>query len=103
MSSPPRQRVSPEQIRARFNAEGYLQRVQRGELRQVVRLEKPLSLTTCQAKGYPLGTRKQLIEYYDGESKVALVHLVVLPDGTIGASGLPDPKVLMVEGVLWFV
>src|SRR5688572_16911845 len=103
MASPPRLRVTAHQIRARFNAEGYLQRVQQGALRQVVRLEKPLSEATCIAKGYPVGTRKQLLEYYDGQERVALVHLVVLPDGTIGASGLPDPKVLLVDGVLWFV
>jgi hypothetical protein len=103
MATPPRLRVTAHQIRAHFNAGGYLQRAERGELRQIVRLEKPLSEATCMAKGYPVGTRKQLLEYYDGEQRVALVHLVVLPDGTIGASGLPDPKVLLVDGVLWFV
>ncbi len=95
--------MTAHQIRQRFNVDGYLQRVQRGELRQVVRLEKPLSPATCIAKGYPAGTRKRILEYYDGDLKVALVHLVLLPDGTIGASGLPDPKVLLVDGVLWYV
>jgi hypothetical protein len=96
-------RVTAQQICQRFNAGDYIGRVQRGELRQIVRLEKPLSEATCLAKGYPLGTRKQLLEYYDGDVRVAMVHLVLLPDGTIVASGLPDPKVLLVDGVLWYV
>ncbi len=96
-------RVPAQQIRQQFNAGDYTGRVQRGELRQIVRLEKPLSEATCLAKGYPFGTRKQLLEYYDGDLRVAMVHLVLLPDGTIGASGLPDPKVLLVNGVLWYV
>jgi hypothetical protein len=103
MASTPRLRVSPQQIRQRFNEERYVERAARGQLRQVIRLDKALSLATCQSKGYPYGTRKQIVEYYDGEVRVALVHCVVLPNGTIGASGLPDPKLLLVDGILWIV
>lgn len=62
-----------------------------------------MGAATCLAKGYPVGTHKQLLEDYDGAPRVALVHLVLLPDGTIGASGPPDSKVLLVDGVLWCV
>jgi hypothetical protein len=103
MDSPPRLRVTAQQIRQRFNEGRYLERAERGELEQAMRLDKPLSPVVCHAKGYPLGTRKQLVEYFDGEVRVAMVHQVVLPDGTIGASGLPDPKLLYVEGVYWYV
>ena len=44
--------------------------------------------------GQPPGTRTQMIKYFrqsDG-ALVAIVHRYLLPDGTIGASGLPDPK-----------
>ena len=100
---PPRRRVSVEQIRQRFNADDYVSRVQTGLLRQVVRLDKPMADATCDAKGYPRGTRKQMIAYLEGEQRVALVHQVVLPDGTLGASGRPDPKELLVAGEIWFV
>lgn len=95
--------MTAQRIRQQFNEGHYLQRVERGELEQTIWLEKPLSAATCYAKGYPLGTCKQLLDYYHGEVRVALVHRVLLPDGTIGASGLPDPKLLLVEGVYWFV
>lgn len=58
---------------------------------------------TCDAKGYPRGTRKQMIAYYDGDEKVALVHQIMLPSSRIGASGLPDPKELRVEDAIWYV
>ena len=37
-------------------------------------------------------TLSQIVFYYEGDLKVAVVHQYLLPDGTIGASGLPDPK-----------
>jgi hypothetical protein len=34
---------------------------------------------------------------------VAVMHQYLRPDGTIGASGQPDPKRLVVEGDVWYV
>jgi hypothetical protein len=45
----------------------------------------------------------QTVEYYDGDNRVALVHQYLRPDGTIGASGRPDPKALLEDGILYFV
>ena len=95
--------MTVEQIRQRFNADGILARAAAGELSVAIRLDKRMSDETCDAKGYPRGTRKQMIAYYDGPQRVALAHQVVLPDGTLGASGIPDPKELLVDGVLWYV
>jgi hypothetical protein len=103
MESSPKLRVTAQQIRQRFNEARYLERVERGELEQVMRLDEPLSPAACQSKGYPLGTRKQLLEYFDGAVRVAMVHRVMFPNGSIGASGLPDPKLLLVDGVYWYV
>ena len=59
MELPPKLRVPAQRIRQRFNADGILQRVQRGELRQVTRLnDTSISPAACQAKGYPLGNAK---------------------------------------------
>ena len=44
-----------------------------------------------------------MVAYFESDQKVALVHQVVLPDGSLGASGLPDPKELLVEDTVWFV
>ena len=40
----------------------------------------------------PKGTKSQKIGYFDRNGiKVAEVHQYLLPDGSIGASGIPDP------------
>lgn len=48
--------------------------------------------------GLPMGTRSQMVWYLgqDGR-KLALVHQYLLPDGTIGGSGQPDPKRMILE------
>ena len=40
----------------------------------------------------PPGTRSQIIRYFKGRQWVLEVHQYLRPDGTLGASGLPDPK-----------
>jgi hypothetical protein len=42
---------------------------------------------------------------YDDASgvMVAVVHQYLRPDGSLGASGLPDPKRLLVNGILYIV
>ena len=52
----------------------------------------------------PFCTRSQMLVYLDrrGE-KVAEVHQYLQPDETLGASGKPDPKMLVHDGVLYVV
>lgn len=51
------------------------------------------------------GTVSQRVEYWDTVQgrlvKIATVHRYVRPDGTLGASGLPDPKRVLHDGVLY--
>lgn len=48
------------------------------------------------------GARSQTIAYVDADWHiVAKAHRYLLPDGTLGASGLPDPKKLIVNGEEW--
>jgi len=43
-----------------------------------------------------------MVYYRDQQYKdVALVHQYLLPDGTIGASGIPDPKFILENGILY--
>jgi hypothetical protein len=50
----------------------------------------------------PLGTRSQMISYRDSnDDEVARVHQYVKPNGAIGASGRPDPKRVLKDGILY--
>jgi hypothetical protein len=91
------------QIRDQFNAFGYIEMVANGQLRAVVRSSKEMSMQTCERTGFPPGTRTEIVVYWDDLTRVALVHQIRLPNGELGASGLPDPKELLVDGCMWFV
>ena len=47
--------------------------------------------------GEPTCTRSQIHTYWLDGAPVALVHQYTRPDGSIGASGRPDPKVLVLD------
>ena len=97
---PPRQSATPEELRLRFNAGGYWERARAGEFRQVTKRSRPAPPEA----GQPPGTLSQIVHYYTArDEKVAVVHQYLLPDGTLGASGLPDPQMLLEGGVLYFV
>jgi hypothetical protein len=46
----------------------------------------------------PEGARSQSVPYFLGGVKIALCHHYLLPDGGLGASGLPDPKLIQYQG-----
>ena len=90
--------VSKLEIRDIFNNEGYLDRVSNGEYTEKLLYNRhrnpPLSFL-------PICTRSQRIAYYEGDTKIAEVHQYLQPDSTIGASGKPDPKVLLHDGIVY--
>lgn len=52
--------------------------------------------------GLPAGSQSQLISYQDMNGlEVARAHQYTLPDGSIGASGKPDPKRVLLDGKLY--
>ena len=52
----------------------------------------------------PVCTRSQSIAYLDRNGRrIAVVHQYVRQDGTLGGSGMPDPKALLVGGVVYYV
>jgi hypothetical protein len=82
----------------RFNDGGYWQKVTRGELSAHV-LEETISKLLTQEPG-PI--RSQMVSYRDkNNQEIARVHQFLRPDGSIAASGMPDPKRLMEGGVLY--
>ena len=52
----------------------------------------------------PFCTKSQIIAYINGAGdNVVLLHRYLRTDGSLGASGLPDPKRLLHNGTLYFV
>jgi len=80
--------VDATTLRQRFNAPGLFEQMQRGELAPQVDHES----LAGPASGQPPGTKSQRVLYKRGDVLTAVVHQYMLPDGSIGASGLPDPK-----------
>ena len=84
-------RVPATQLRQMFNDGRYYERVQARELLAVVEDDRHPSAPAAKE---PNCTRSQIVHYYDVQAwvKVAIVHQYVRADGSLGASGRPDPK-----------
>jgi hypothetical protein len=80
--------VNAQTARQRFNALDYYGEMRSGALTAVIRKD----VLADASLGFPIGTRSQTVYYMRGQTRIAVVHQFVLPDGTLGASGLPDPK-----------
>jgi len=82
-----------------FNDGQYWEQVKQGTLQSIVVANNHPSSPRANE---PVCTRSQYIIYVNTESeKVAGVHQYLRTDGTIGASGRPDPKELLVDGILY--
>lgn len=85
--------VTPVIIRQIFNENNLANMAKDGQL--ITSLSRD-SHPEVFIKGEPYCTHSQIIYYYTQENElVAVVHQYLRPDGTIGASGLPDPKRLI--------
>jgi len=94
-------RVSEAELRQLFN-ERYLPLIQKGQINeQIMRgAGRHPSLPLAQV---PYCTESQEVRYFDPKTgeELARVHRYVKPDGKLGASGLPDPKRVIVDGVVY--
>lgn len=90
----PVQIVSPEDLRRLFNELQLWDLVREGLLHEVA-----FHHGTPRAEVHePFGTDSQGVRYYNSwMEEVAEVHQYLRADGSLGASGLPDPK-RVVEG-----
>jgi hypothetical protein len=93
--------VSSSTIQRIFNANDYWGRAKSGEFTQKILKDGHPSPPLADE---PFCTKSQIVEYVDRSGNtVAHVHQYVRTDGTLGASGRPDPKALCHNGVLYYV
>jgi len=92
--------VTAAELRERFNRDRYSERAAAGELAASVRAERHPS---PEPAGETFCTMSQIITYTDPSTgaRLALAHQYLRPDGTIGASGRPDPKRIWDNGVIY--
>jgi len=93
--------VTEAELRKMFSDGQYWIKVKAGDLRQrLVRVRHP-----CPPRAQePVCIASKIISYHDTDGKkVAIVHQYVRPDGTLGASGMPDPKTLLIGDTLYTV
>ena len=94
-------RITEEKLRELFN-ENYLDRIKKGEIEE--RVMRGAGRHPSLALSHePFCTQSQEIWYFDLTTgqELARAHRYLRPDGTIGASGMPDPKRLFLNGELY--
>lgn len=92
----PEEWISAWDLRRLFNQERFYARMLNGEFREEI-LED--GHPSPQASGQPCCTRS--IQRSGGRTQVVIAHQYRLRDGTLGASGRPDPKGVLFDGVWW--
>ena len=94
----PIKRISVDDMRQRFNSGGYYENVQSGRWSAHTlesRISDALTEETVQITSVMLSYRDE-----NGD-EMARVHQYQRPDGSLAASGKPDPKRLVQDGVLY--
>jgi len=87
--------VSNHIIRQEFNQQQIIERVKEGK---VVAHLKRNSHLAHPPQGEPYCTNSQIIYYYERTGGLlAVAHQYYRPDATLGGSGKPDPKRLVLE------
>lgn len=95
---PPIKYVDGPELRKLFNQGRYADLVSYGALSEKLIREGSPSPSVNE----PPGTRSQILAYLDDKGQqVCIVHQYLRPDGTLGASGKPDPKKLLHNGILY--
>jgi hypothetical protein len=105
MAGPTVMRASVEELRQQFN-QNYLAKTLDGTfLHRDFGPQSPYQNPSDKdpSQWEPDGTTKGLIEIIDRttNTRVAVAHRLRRPDGTFGASGLPDPKMVFLDGVIY--
>lgn len=82
-----------------FNDGNYWEKTKTGEFYAIVLEDRHPSRIEANE---PLCTYSQMVSYRDKSgNEVARVHQYLRPDRTIGASGRPDPKRILVGNILY--
>ena len=86
-------RIPVGDLRELFGYVNYWERASKGEFHKVV-----IGRHLPDLKTEPPGTESQMISIRNPDNfEVARVHAYIRPDGSIGASGKPDPKIVYDE------
>lgn len=94
--------VSKSIIRQKFNNGPYLLMIKKGDL--VPKCLKNTHLENPKTFQGPYCTHSQIIRYTNSFGKIiVLVHQYLRPNGTFGASGMPDPKRLREGNIIYAV
>lgn len=89
-------RVPAWRIRQIFNDNKYFEMVKSGVWTANLAESTPIARPF---KDHPVGTLSQIVHYLDELGRVvAIVHQFRKPNGKIGGSGKPDPKMLEFDG-----
>ncbi len=76
----------------------YLKRIAHGEFIGTVKDACPAA-----SPDEPPGTQTLITAFYDADGQRRFItHEYRRPDGTLGASGIPDPKWLFEDGVIYW-
>lgn len=84
--------VSKPIIRQIFNEYKFAEKAAHGEFRTEIKRNSHLNSPPASE---PYCTNSQIIMYFNEDEVVAIVHQYLRPDGTLGGSGKPDPKRLI--------
>jgi hypothetical protein len=92
--------VSPRILREVFNASQIPEQIERGEL--ALRFLRNAHLNHPERVGEEWCTRGQMIRYLDGQGTLVVeVFQYMRSDGSLGASGRPDPKRMRMGNKIW--
>ena len=84
--------VSQSELQKLFNRH-YLPAYERGDLTRIIVRSGPPDPTANQ----PRGTKSEIWALHTNDGRyIGKVHVYVKPDGTLSASGKPDPKELII-------
>lgn len=101
MSEPPSAEVTQVELNQMYNAGHYTELIE-AEI-SLLKLKRN-GHTAPEKSGLPHCTRSQMLRLYDSANvRIAVLHQYLLPDGTIGASGRPEPKALLLNRTLYYV
>lgn len=96
--------ASASEIRDLFNQSDIPRQISTGLLRPEYLRNKHLTPDRTEELGLPYCTHAQMIRYRDQEGRpVVEVFQYLRPDGSLGASGLPDPKRLWLGSAVYVV
>lgn len=82
------------EVRRIFNEMRYFERYVAGDLSILISEDRHPEPSP---QGHPSCTRSRCVYFVDGDVYVASAHMYLRPDGSVGGSGRPDPRVVVTD------